>query len=593
MTRRWGIWSLGLVVVLVMIGATLYGLRRVRGQTPLTITGPNILPNNDFSINADNDDMPDGWSRGATGVQLGKFVFEQPPQSLSMQLLGVNNYLQSPFIASRPDAEYRVAFRALSDSSSATAVRVFFHWRDADGVDFSVVRGEAQSVPKGTWSVISAAAIAPADAAQVAISIRPVSDDRVYIDDLSMGQVGVRVQPWPAGKRAALAFSFDYETAMGGLIHSKSADAALTAEARGLAMREGASTLLELFAPGHIRATFYTNGYNFLIGNSERKEFMGNPLYDKWAKFDAEKGFDWETDRWQTTRWFADDPYTTEAQAPAWYFGSQIEQLKQADQDIQSHTFAHFHGGHVTPDDWRADFKAWNEVAAERGVEPATSLAFPWSSSAGLGAASWDVIAEQGIRSITRTVWREGQGRSWLADRVHFALRRVPRHPEIAVIADVYLLPSSRDDVLRAMRQTLLNEGAIDVWAHTEEVTSPEQVATWQAVIDAARQDFWIAPVPEIVQYAADIQQVRVEVLAEQPSYQFRVHNDSPHALRDVTLTLPFVPERVELDGTVVSTTGTLLLIDLERGQSLEITLQSQAASGIAPLQQREAAWHG
>jgi hypothetical protein len=87
-------------------------------------------------------------------------------------------------------------------------------------------------------------------------------------------------------------------------------------------------------------------------------------------------------------------------------------------------------------------------VAAERGVEPATSLAFPWSSSAGLGAASWDVIAEQGIRSITRTVWREGQRRSWLADRVHFALRRVPRHPEIAVIADVYLLPSSRDDVL-------------------------------------------------------------------------------------------------------------------------------------------------
>jgi hypothetical protein len=118
-----------------------------------------------------------------------------------------------------------------------------------------------------------------------------------------MGQVGVRVQPWPAGKRAALAFSFDYETAMGGLIHSKSADAALTAEARGLAMREGASTLLELFAPGHIRATFYTNGYNFLIGNSERKEFMGNPLYDKWAKFDAKKGFDWETDRWQTMRW--------------------------------------------------------------------------------------------------------------------------------------------------------------------------------------------------------------------------------------------------------------------------------------------------
>jgi hypothetical protein len=576
-----------------MVGAGLYGLRHVRSQTPLTITGPNILPNNDFSEDTDGNGLPDGWTSGAPGVKIITSTTVVEGSGQSVQILGTNNFLQSPYIAARPGEEFRVAFRALSDSSSPTKVRVLFHWRDADGIDFEVTRGTWQDVPSLNWGLISAAAVAPADAVQVAISIHPASDDRVYVAELSMGQLGVRVAPWPQGKRAALAFSFDYETAMGGLIHGRSVDdpyADGDPIARGLRMREGAEQALTLFAPDQIRATFYTNGYNFLTGNAERRQFMGNPIY-RWASTEA--GHNWRTNRWQTEPWFKDDPYTTEAQAPAWYFGSQIAMLQAARQDIQSHTFAHFAGTYVTPDDWRADFAAWKQVAGERNVQPATSLAFPWSSSYGMRFDSWDVLAREGIRSVTRTVWTPDLRRSWLADRVHYALRRLPAHPGIAVIGDVYLTPESREAVLQQMRAAFLNEGAIDVWAHTEEVTSPAQIAAWKAVIGVAQRDFWIAPVPEIVQYARDIRQVTVDVKAEAPSYRFQVRNGSANHLRNVTLTLPFAPQRIEIDGQSVAATGTTLMLDLAGGQTRTIMLLPTAAEkrGDRMAVVKEAAW--
>jgi hypothetical protein len=576
--RRWSLWGVVAAVVVLATAAGWYGLRQARSRTPLTITGPNILPNNDFAQDTDGDGLPDGWTSAETGVRIITSTTVISGTGQSVQILGTNNSLNSPLIAARPGVEYRVAFRALSDSPSATSVRVLFHWRDSDGIDFRVTRGNWQDVPSLNWGTISASAVAPGDAAQVWISIHPASDDRVYIADLSMGQLGVRVAPWPEGKRAALAFSFDYETAMGGLIHSRSVDdsnASSDPVARGLRMRAGAEQALKLFAPDKIRATFYTNGYNFLTGNTERRQFMDNPIYT-WAN--SEEGHNWRTDRWQSEPWFVDDPYTTEAEAPAWYFGSQIATLKAAQQDIQSHTFSHFAGTYVKPDDWRADFAAWKAVAAERGVQPASSLAFPWSSSYGMRFDSWQVLAREGIRSVTRTAWNEGFKRSWLADRSTYALRRVPAQPEIAVIADVYLTPESRDRVLQQMRTALYNEGAIDVWAHTEELTTPAQIAAWQTAIAAARRDFWIAPVPEIVQYAQDIRQVTVDVAAEAPDYRFTAHNGSDRDLKSVTLTLPFAPSRIEIDGQAVAPTGTTLILDLDRGQSRTITLARDAA---------------
>jgi hypothetical protein len=143
----------------------------------------------------------------------------------------------------------------------------------------------------------------------------------------------------------------------------------------------------------------------------------------------------------------------------------------------------------------------------------------------------------------------------------------------------VYLTPQSQDDVLQQMQAARLNEGAIDVWAHTEEVTSAEQIAAWQAVIEQAQRDFWVAPVPEIVQYAQDIRQVTVDVRAEQPAYIFRVHNGSEHDLQGVTLKLPYVPSTARIDGQPVTVKGTDLVLDLQRGETREIVLSSAAAS--------------
>lgn len=576
------------MILALVVG--MYGWRRARGQTPLSITGPNILQNNDFGLNTDsNPQLPDGWTSAAPGVQLSEQT-SYDGKGRAVQILGINNYLKSPLIAARPGTEYRVAFRALSDTSP-TKVRVLFHWRDAEGIDRATEPQPWQSVPVMNWNTISAAGTAPPYATHLLISIQPAADVVVFIDDLSLGQLGVRVAPWPNGKPAALAFSFDYETAMGGLIHGKSVtddpNAADDPLQRARRMRDGAEQTLALFAPTGIRASYYTNGYNFLTGNTERRQFMNNPVYP-WAN--VEHG--WKTNQWVTQPWFGNDPYTTEAEAREWYFGSQIKLLQAAKQDIQSHTFAHFAGTYVTPADWRADFAAWKDVADQHDVAPATSLAFPWSSSAGMTFENWDALVDGGIQSVTRTVWQPGQRRSWIADRQHYALRQLPGHNELTVIGDQLLTPKTRAAVLQHMQTARLNEGAIDVWAHTEEVTSPEQIAAWQAAIDVANRDFWIAPVPEIVQYAADIQRVTVEVAAEQPQYRFTVRNTSPRDLRGVTLTLPFVPQGITIDGNEVDATGTTLILDLKRGAWAEVVLSGTAATTHgSDLSSVEAAW--
>ena len=565
-------WIAGLLVVIAM-AASAAGLAAAwnkRNATPATLTGPNLLPNNDFATDADADGLPDGWrTPGAGGVQLGEFTVDGTGRSL--QISGINNYAASPVIAARPGARYRVAFRALADNPerpSPTRVRVRFHWIDAEGAEFSNLPGTWQAVPHRAWALVSDAAVAPPEAAQLSISLHVASDDRIVVDELQLGQVGVRINPWPDGKRAALALSFDYETAMGGLIHSRSVDdpyAAGDPLDRAHRMRAGAEEIIRLFEPAGIRGTWYTNGYNFLAGNRDRRLFMGNPIY-RWATTENH----WPTSYWATTPWFARDPYSDEATDPEWYFGSQIPMLKAAGQDIQSHTFAHFDGGLVTPDDWRADFAAWKDVAAPLDVSPATSLAFPWSSSAGMRWDSWEVLAANGIRSVTRTNW--SQPRYRIADRETYAVRTIPGHEQIAVIGDEYLTPSSLPRVRQRLDAALLNEGAIDVWAHTEEVTSPEQRAAWQSII-AARDPFWVAPVPEITTWHAALAHVSIRLRAETPQYVFQVANANPRPLAGLTLVLPFAPARAAVDGRAIRTTGNRLVMDVPARGAVEVTL--------------------
>jgi hypothetical protein len=551
------------------IGLTIW---RQRSSVPATLTGPNILQNNDFALDADGDGIPDGWTTaGVDGVQYSEWP-SLDGAGRTLYLAGINNYLASPSITVQSNQRYRVAFRALADNPdkpSPTQLRVRFHWRDDEGVVFSVARSAWQTVPHRQWATVVASATAPAEAVQLSVSLHPASDDRIVLDDFQMGQLGVRVEPWPEGKRAALAFSFDYETAMGGLIHSRSgADdpyAAENALERAARMRAGVDTILALFAPRQIRGTWYTNGYNFLRGNRERRVFMNNPTYE-WANT-ANR---WPSDHWTTTPWFSPDPYTDEATDPVWYFGSQVALLRRAAQDIQSHTFAHFDGGLVRPEDWRDDFAAWNDVAAAHDVAPATSIAFPWSSSAGMRWDSWQVLADQGIRSVTRTNWN--QKRFAIADRERYAVRALPGRPMISVVADAYLTPDSIEGVRRALASAQLNGGAIDVWAHTEEVTTPEQQAVWTEVVEAS-DAFWVASVPDIAAWHRAIRDVRVELVAETPQYTFRVVNGNVESLDNVGLRLPFVPERIAVGGQSVPVTGDRLILDLAGRDTVEVTL--------------------
>src|SRR5262249_23534507 len=153
------------------------------------------------------------------------------------------NYVATPPIAVQPGRSYCFAGQALTDSAntSATRLRAIFSWRDASGGELAADMTDWQTVvlwqkdaPPAGWAPINAAFQAPPGAASLVVRIEPASDDRIYLDHMHVqattdhgprttdrGQHAVLVQPWPNGYRAAVSFSFDWETAMGGLIHSR------------------------------------------------------------------------------------------------------------------------------------------------------------------------------------------------------------------------------------------------------------------------------------------------------------------------------------------------------------------------------------
>jgi hypothetical protein len=387
----------------------------------------------------------------------------------------------------------------------------------------------------------------------------------------------VQIEPWPNGYRAALSFSFDWETTMGGLIHSRSDDpnSVENPEARGLRMREGITTTLRLFQPLGIRATYYANGYNFLLGNAERRQFMGDPTY-QWAN----KANGWPSDTWKTTPWFAKDPYSTIESRPAWYFGDLIAPLQRAGQDIQSHTFSHFSGGDASTADWQSDLQTWRAIAAERNVPPARSLAFPWSRSNGLSYADSDAIEAGGITSVTRTNWNPKQPQYRLVSTEDPHCRPVPGHERILACPDFYL--HSQETAAQAIElidRTIAVGGMIDVWAHTEEVTSPEQIAAWGQVVSYAAQQrdagkLWIAPLADIADWQAAVAELKIENVelknrADGSMLSFTLTNGSNRDLNGVTVTLPFIPKQITVNGQILNSQFSIL--NLPAGQTLEV----------------------
>jgi peptidoglycan/xylan/chitin deacetylase (PgdA/CDA1 family) len=606
---------IGATIVSLLIGALgIAGFiqQRTAECMGLPLVGGGLLPNADLLPSADSPRMPEGWQRGTSGVELrGPAIdgegFDVDGDGRALQLLGVANYVETPPIAVNPDATYCFSGLALTDSPlrSPTRARIVFTWYTAtDAPDpvtatshWQPVRLWTPEAPPRDWSPLRAAATAPAGATSLTIRIEPASDDRIYLDAMQVRRGGAALQqappdgraateltagPWPNGRSAAVSFTFDWETAMGGLVHSRSADDPRADEdylQRAQRMRNGVQTTLDLFAPYDVQATYFATGYNFLMGNLERRQFLGNPTFP-WAS--AANG--WRTDRWTTTPWFADDPFGTIQSDRQWYFGDLIGPLLAEGHTIQSHTFSHFFGGYVDAATWQADLDAWNSVAAEQGVAPATAIAFPWSSSSGISDASWDVIEAAGITAVTR-LSDQAQYNLFPSDAEGLVIapqcRWFPgREERILACPDFYLTERSADLAIRQIDRAIVQEGMIDLWAHTEEVITPEQIAAWERVVRAAAENpaVWVAPFDTIAAWQHGLAAVDIQGLgsAEGSGQTFSVANTGTRNLAGLTLRIPAGTTQVAVNGDLLDNatwSAGDLVIDLAAGRTVEVTL--------------------
>lgn len=565
------------LILLALAAVAAWRLSRRPALPPLSASG-NLLPNPGFQEDHDGNGRPDAWELGPAAAWADWTITPQAGGH-SLRLTGSASYARSAPILAWPEKRYQVSLQALTDAPSPGRLQVVFLWEDTRREVISRQGGAWLQVPARAWQLLTWEMTAPADASGLAILVRPAGDDPVYLDDVRLSEEGVRLEPWPDYRRAALAITLDWETAMGGLVHSRSDDGydPATAEARGLAMRQGSETLLDLFTHYGIRATWYASGYSLLADNTGRETF-GGPIYT-WASRDH----GWRDDRWVTTPWFADDPYGTAQSHPAWYFGDLLSRLHAGGQSVQSHTFGHLYLGHAAPEEVRADLRQWNAAAAAAGLPAATTLAFPWGASLGTGDATWAVLEALGYRSVTRT-YHELQGRSQyyiLPPDDLYHMRTVPSRPALWAFPDHYFPGQDAAEAKAVIDQVLAVHGVTSLWAHTEEAVSPTQVAAWDEVLAyaAAQREagLWIAPLEEIVAYRDSLGAIQVRAEALPGRLRLTVRNGNAHAVAGLTLTLPAPARSTELGGAPYAdfVRDQVRLPSLRPGQevTLEVTL--------------------
>jgi peptidoglycan/xylan/chitin deacetylase (PgdA/CDA1 family) len=495
--------------------------------------------------------FPAGWRAGAPGVRRGEFSVAG---GASVHMLGIASSLQIVDMPVVAHQRYCVSLRALADSASATAIRTRWIWRNQQGIvaerraTWHPVRRWLGASDAAPWSHYTEIDRAPATATMLDIYVEPASDDRMYLDQIvirtsyvgdALPDVlphGIIVHPWPSPYTAAVSFSYDWETAMGGLIHSRSIDplANLDPELRGLRMREGLTNTLELFAPYQYPATYFVNGYNYLYGNHNKTHYMGDPTFT-WAS----RANGWQSDTWVQLPWFARDPFGDTQSHPAWYFGDLINPVRNAGHDIQSHTFSHLYGGLASPAEWRADVAAWNQIASTRGVAPARALAFPWSSSAGMRYDTWQVLADAGITAVTRTAWNPRLPQYHIVSAQDATCRPVPGHERIMACPDYYLTVERQAGALAMLAQIRGRDGMIDYWAHTEEVVTREQQQAWHVVVAAVAEagDVWVATLHDITTRQQLLNSLQWSLLIDDATGRtFQVTNPSRYRLDEIRL---------------------------------------------------------
>jgi peptidoglycan/xylan/chitin deacetylase (PgdA/CDA1 family) len=452
----------------------------------------------------------------------------------------------SPWIDLWPGSAYELRLRG--DRS----VQVIFGWETVAREPL-VVQSAAMAANGGQAIRFAA----PPGAAGLRLRL-VAADGPVTVTDLELRLVaGVRVEPFPDGHRAALAFSFDWESAMGGLIHSRSSGegegatvglrddggpSVAQAEEKGQRMRDGARFLAVLFARYGIKATFYSTGYNLIDGNPTCQKFLGDPIYRN-----ANMANGWGSDWWRTHPWYGDDPCSTEAQAPAWYFASETRELAGAGHEIASHTFGHLYVRGVTPDQLGADLDQWVRSATALGLPPARSFAFPWTSSNSLDAPFWAVFERVGMTVLTRLYQTQAQ------PLPHpYELDRIKGQPNLIAFPDYYLAShaEAQDEALARIDVTLALRGYHSLWDHPNEALEQGGQVIWSRVVDYAaaqrERGLWIAPVTEIATYGVATRQVALTALPVAGGTRLIVDNRSDRALNGLTLRLPGAGSRAE-----------------------------------------------
>lgn len=512
------------------------------GSAPLPVDaeiGPNLLP--PFGVRTGTGVTEAVWtlSSGVTPAADGT--------ALSANGAGTaSGTAASAHVPVQAGDRYRVSLQVVGPAGAATgSARAI--WLDAAGARL----GEAVIPLQAGPNVRVVAAMAGATAMQLALALPPgVSVSNPALTPLDGG----RLDPWPDYERAALAFSYDWETAMGGLIHTRGGTTAhdvADAEARGIAMRTGAQFLRRTFDAYDLKATWYVNGYNFLTGNTEHRQFAGNPTYTRYNVANA--GF--LTDYWTTHPWYGDDPYGTEAANPAWYFGSLTKEWLADGQDIQSHSFGHLflHAG-ITAQQLDDDLTAWDTLARENGVAPARSFAFPWGASNSLTAEYYAVFAKHGITNVAR-FYDTKPGT--------YEIGTVPQRPTIRVMPDTQLITGSEQETItnrgdemmarRGIDLTLAGGGAWSLWTHPESVTTPTAQALWGRVIgyaaDRRKDGLWVVPVTTVMSFAAARDGLHVTSFRVGEQTAITVTNTGTAPVVGATLTLPRTPQRITFTG--------------------------------------------
>jgi peptidoglycan/xylan/chitin deacetylase (PgdA/CDA1 family) len=363
-------------------------------------------------------------------------------------------------------------------------------------------------------------------------------------------QEGVHVEPHPNGASASLAFSFDWESAMGGAIHSRGAEGhdPKAAAEHGMAMRQGGDWLKDLFKKHDIRATFYGTGYNLLDGNTEQRTFSSNPIYT-WAS----KGNGWSTDYWKTHPWYGDDPYGTAQTDPAWYFGDQTRVLLQAGHEIAPHTFGHLFVRDATPQELATDMDEWLFAARAQGVMTPTTFAFPWRSSNSLTQDFYDVFWQHGIRAVTRIYAKDVKDQ--------YTIGAVGVYSDIMVMPDFLLgaesasggegagAPITGGEGMQVIGEAIARRGTTSFWQHPEQLGPAPQLAgirsDWEAVVGEAAKErdngrLWIATVADITAYQRDVMSVTASLDKEFfGGWKIHVNNALGKPISGVTLTMP------------------------------------------------------